>query len=244
MVRVDRFQYRGSACVALVALFALCGAGGVQASQDMQTYVRAELERYVRARSGDGPVSVELPKLAAFAADRKRFPGPLRTELSTRSRPPFRGRVPITVALYAGSLLVKRSVVSPYIRVTNRVVVSRRDLRRGDVLSKDDLVYADRDEARTPGDVVREIESAVGLRMKRSLRKDRALRTSQIEGVPVVERGDRVMLVLESGLLQIQATGRAEEAGVAGQWIRVRNLDWRRGLSGRVDRNGRVHVAF
>ena len=66
----------------------------------------------------------------------------------------------------------------------------------------------------------------------------------RFEGVPVVERGDRVLLVLEDGPLRIQATGRAQESGVVGEWIRVRNLDSKRELSGRVDREGRIHVAF
>ncbi len=241
VAQIGRFRLRW---IALVLFSLVVGSGAVRAGQDTEAYVRGELERYVRAHAGKGPVSVDIPRLSVFAVDRSRFPGPLRIEFSTRSRSPFRGRVPITVALHAGSSLVKRSVISPYVRVTNRVVVPARDLRRGDVLSAGDLAYAELDDARVAKDVVREIEVAVGLRMKRSLRKDQALRSSQLERVPVVERGDRVMLVLESGLLQIQATGKAEESGAAGEWIRVRNLQSRREISGRVDREGRVHVAF
>lgn len=52
------------------------------------------------------------------------------------------------------------------------------------------------------------------------------------------------MLVLQSGALMIQATGQAKERGATGDWIRVVNLDSKRELTGRVDREGRVHVAF
>lgn len=241
MIRFGWFDFRRLAFLLFPLVLA---AGQTRAGQDTEAFVRGELERYVRAHAGKGTVAIEIPKLSVFALDQDRLPGPLRVEFSTRSRSPFRGRVPITVALHAGSTLVKRSVISTTVRVRNRVVVPTRDLRRGDILSSRDLAYMDLDQDRLAGDVIREIEEVVGLRMKRSVRKDRALRSSQLERIPVVERGDRVMLVLESGPLQIQAAARAEESGAAGEWIRVRNLDSRREISGRVDHQGRVHVAF
>lgn len=224
--------------------FVALAAGAVQAEQAGVATVRADLERFIRARVEDGSVAIKIPNLAIFEFDRSRHPGALRTELSSRSREPFRGRVSVTVALYAGDRLVKRNVVSAYVRVTERIVVASRDLRRGDILEPGDLTHAERDSVRMPTDAIRSIEDALGFRMKRSLRRDRELRRSQIEKVPLVERGDRVMLVLESGALRIQAIGRTKEAGAAGEWIRVINVDSKRELSGRLDREGRVHVAF
>ena len=116
----------------------------------------------------------------------------LRTELSTRVKEPLRGRAPIAVALYADDLLVKRSVVSPYIRRSENVLVPTRDLRVGTILGPGDFVVVERDAARLPRDVVRDPSEVVGLRAKRSLRKDQTFRSSQVEGVPLVERGDRV----------------------------------------------------
>lgn len=60
----------------------------------------------------------------------------------------------------------------------------------------------------------------------------------------MVERGDRVTIVLQHGPLLIQTLGKAQETGAAGEWIRVVNLDSKRELSGRIDPEGRVHVAF
>ena len=88
------------------------------------------------------------------------------------------------------------------------------------------------------------MSEVVGLRAKRSLRKHQIFRASQVEGVPLVERGDRVQIVLQAGALRISAAGKAQEAGALGDWIRVLNMDSKRELSGRVDRDGRVHVAF
>ena len=119
-----------------------------------------------------------------------------------------------------------------------------RDLRVGTILGESDFTKVARDANRLPRDVVRDAAEVIGLRAKRSLRKDRIFRASQVEGVPLVERGDRVQLVLQAGALQISAAGKAQEPGAFGDWIRVLNMDSKRELSGRVDAEGRVHVAF
>ena len=225
------------------AVLASLGVPGALAESG-ETRVRSDLERYLQARVGSGDVSIEYPSLASFGIDSGRVSGDLRTELSTRAEAPFRGRVPITVELYAGDQLVRRGVISPYVQIVERVVVPARDLRRGDVLTPEDLSHAEVDGARLQPDTVREIDLAVGQRMRRSVRQGKPLRLSQIEGVPVVERGDRVLLVLESGSLRIQATGRAQEAGAVGELIRVLNVDSKREITGRVDQEGAVHVAF
>lgn len=219
-------------------------AAGVRAESASVERVRADLERFIGEHVDAEPSAVELPELRGFDYDVSRVPGELRTELSTRSAMPFRGRVAITVALYVGDQLVKRAVVSPYVRLSDRIVVTARALKKGDVITADDLAYSDRDRADSPGDAVRDLEGLIGLRSKRALAADQLLREGDFEAVPIVERGDRVMLVLQSGALMIQAAGQAKERGATGDWIRVVNLDSKRELTGRVDREGRVHVAF
>jgi len=168
----------------------------------------------------------------------------LRTEISTRAPEPLRGRAPLAVTLYAGETVVNRSVVTPYIRSIERVVVPTRDIRVGDLLDREDFTYVDRDGARLPRDVVRAFEEVEGLRAKRSLRREQTFRASQVEAVPLVKRGDRVQLLLQSGSLRISGSGKAKETGAFGDWIRVVNMDSKRELTGRVDREGRVHVSF
>ena len=227
-----------------VLLVALLVAGSVRAEGVGESRVRKDLARFIRARMADTSATIEIPRLAVFSVDRKRHPGALRTEFSSNSKTPYSGRVSVTVSLFAGGELIKKSVISPYIKTMAPAVVAGHDLRRGDVLAADDLMIVDRDEGRMPNDTIGEISQAIGLRMKRSVREGAVLRQNQVEGVPVVERGERVTLILRSGLIEIQAIGRSQEAGVAGDWIRVVNLDSKREISGRVDRNGLVHVAF
>lgn len=206
--------------------------------------VRADLEQFIRERVEGEPSAIEIPELRAFDFDVSAVPGEVRTELSTSSPAPLHGRVAVTVSLYVGRQLVKRGVVSPYVMMSDRVVVAKRALSRGHVVAPEDVGYADRDRATSPGDVARETEVLVGQRARRSLAADQVLREGDFESVPVVERGDRVTIVLQHGPLLIQTLGKAQETGAAGDWIRVVNVESKREISGRVDPEGRVHVAF
>jgi len=232
-----------SAFTTLAILLSLSlGWPSVATAESGEARVRADLRRFLQRGAGGG--TVDLPPLSVFDIDRERHPGALRTRLATQSEPPFEGRVPVTVELLAGDRVVARHIVSPYVRVLETAIVPVRDLRRGQTLGPEDVRVAKIDAARMRGNFVRTIDVAIGKRLKSSVRDGQPLRESQIEVVPVVDRGDRVMLVIDRGGLRVQAIGRAQESGAAGQWIRVLNVDSRREVSGRVDPEGKVHVAF
>lgn len=226
-------------CVAILCLWAPIAMG----SDAAEKRVRADLDRFLRAGAPGSNVEIEMPPLSLFRVDGSRFPGEFRTELSTRASEPYQGRIPITVALYAGDHLVHRGIVSPYLQVSEEVVVASRNLARGETLTHEHLTTVSKDRSKLPRDVMLDPDLVVGRRTRRSLREGEPVRSGQIELVPLVERGDRVMLILEAGALRLQATGRAQEKGALGDTIRVRNLDSKREILGRIDAQGRVRVA-
>ncbi len=219
-------------------------SGVAVAAERGDELVRRELERFLRDRAASREVVIEIPVLEGFAVESDQAVDGLRTEIETRAEEPFSGRIAVTVELLDGERLLHRGVISTYLRVDEQVFVPVRNLRRGDVLEEKDLRRVARDGNRLPADVVRDREQLLGHRMTRGLPANQPLRASHVEPVPLVGRGDRVTLVLESGPMSISGIGRAVEAGAAGDWIRVLNLDSRREISGRVARDGRVHVAF
>ena len=241
-------RVRGIALAALAWAAVLGGfdrpVGADEARASTAERVRADIEQFILERVDRAPSAIEVPELRAFDFDVSGASGEIRTELSTGSPLPLHGRIAIAVSLFVGDRLIKRGIVSPYVSITERVVVATQALARGRVIARGDLVLVERDRADAPADAVRDPESVVGLRTRRSIGGDRILRSSDFESVPVVERGDRVTIVLQHGPLVIQTLGKAQETGAAGEWIRVVNLDSKREVSGRIDPEGRVHVAF
>lgn len=232
--------------VLLVVGFVLLAAGAW--ASEVEELVRRDVERFLRAGAAadaaDDDLTIELPPLRSFAIDRNRVAGALRTEITTRARTPFRGRTSLTVSLYADERLVHRAVVTPYLKQVTQVLVPVRNLRVGSVVSDSDVQVVDWDAARLPRGAVQRRDEVLGLRVKRALQEGRPFRSDQVEGIPLVKRGDRVQLVLEAGPLRVSAIGKAQESGALGEWIRVMNPESRRELTGRVDAQGQVHVAF
>jgi flagellar basal body P-ring formation protein FlgA len=103
------------------------------------------------------------------------------------------------------------------------IVVARRALPRGHVLSADDLVLEERDVARINGGFIASRDDVVGHRLKRQLVSGSVLAPSALETQVVVKRGQSVTLVVASDSLSIRMAGKALMDGAVDQRIRVEN---------------------
>ncbi len=102
------------------------------------------------------------------------------------------------------------------------VVVAARDLRRGQILTAADLLYADGDLAQLRDPVLDQRE-LVGTEMKRSLRQGSPVERSAVEIPPLVRRGELVTITASKGALTVTARGLAKQDGKMGEMIRVVN---------------------
>ncbi|MBI3608251.1 MAG: flagellar basal body P-ring formation protein FlgA [Nitrospirae bacterium] len=114
------------------------------------------------------------------------------------------------------------------------VVVATKRLNRFQVITGDDLdVRAT--ELRGPREsYVAAPEPVVGKRAARSIGKDRPVTVDAVEDAPLIRRGDRVTLRLQSGSLTIIGVGRAKGDGLLGRQIPVTNVDSNKVVYGRV----------
>lgn len=86
------------------------------------------------------------------------------------------------------------------------------------------------------------VEEFLGKKLKRSLRAGSPLNVSMVESLPVVHKGERVKIVIQSGALLLTATGLAHSDGKINEPIRVQNLRSNKVLFGRVAAPGIVEV--
>jgi flagella basal body P-ring formation protein FlgA len=122
------------------------------------------------------------------------------------------------------------------------IVVARRALPRGHVLSADDLVLEDRDVARINGGFVTRPDDVVGHRLKRQLVSGSVLAPAALETQVVVKRGQSVTLVVKNDTLNISMAGKALMDGAVDQRIRVENTVSRRIVEGFVRSPEHVEV--
>ncbi|MEZ5780495.1 MAG: flagellar basal body P-ring formation chaperone FlgA [Rhizobiaceae bacterium] len=97
-------------------------------------------------------------------------------------------------------------------------------------------------DRRIPPAVSYRLEDLEGKVARRTLLPKRYIPTSSLREAYLVEQGAPVRVVYEAGSLEISATAICLESGSAGDFVRVRNVDSGKILSGVVANDGTVRV--
>ncbi|UCF95334.1 MAG: flagellar basal body P-ring formation protein FlgA, partial [Desulfobacterales bacterium] len=100
------------------------------------------------------------------------------------------------------------------------------------------------DLAQLPSDVITDLEAVIGKRTRRAVNPQTVLRSDLVELPPVVNRGDRVLIVAETEGLRITALGEVKHKGRPGERIQVVNLGSQKILHARVLDATTVEVEF
>ena len=122
-----------------------------------------------------------------------------------------------------------------------RVVAPKIDLPAGALLSAD--VLEERAvTAPPPGQSIKSIEDAVGLRVLSPIGPGLTLTTHNVARAPLVAKGENVTLVANGSGFNISVPGKAEQDGYEGDLIMVRNSRSGAVLKGRLERGKVVSV--
>jgi flagella basal body P-ring formation protein FlgA len=121
------------------------------------------------------------------------------------------------------------------------IVVCAGTLRRGEILdaANVELRYQDISRLKEP---IFSLEEVVGKRLKRSVRLGEPLQKTQVEFPPVIKRGERVVIQVESQSLMLSAAGEAKQDGQIGETIQVMNTDSHKEILCQVVASGLVKV--
>ncbi len=127
------------------------------------------------------------------------------------------------------------------IAVTQQVVVSRDNLSPGSLLSSRDLTVIEVDKSRLRGSSFNSIEDVAGARLKRRIRAGHIIDDRML---CYICKGDRVTIAAVSGNLQVKVYGVAEQDGVLGDTIQVRNISTNKLVFARVASTSQVEISI
>ncbi len=227
----------------LLLLAAGARAGAAPPQRFDTTRVQREVERYV-AKELKGSGDRWHVERVVLTGDPRLPAGPLRLTLSRGRGVALAGTVVLHLRVEAPGGVVRHLRVTATIERQRPVWVAATDLRRGAVVTEDALRRDYRPWGRVPRDFVVRREEAVGMQLRRTLRPGDVVRTSALEPVPVVRRGDRVTLVVHRGPLQVRVRGVVREAAGRNQRVRVANATSGKVVTGTVIDGSTVEVAF
>ncbi len=157
------------------------------------------------------------------------------------SNPEILGSSRFSIIFRVDDKVVKNMSVRGEIEALAQVIVSAGSLQRGTILRPEQLTTTimDISSIDNPGF---NPEDFVGKKLTRSLRAGSPVSLSMVEALPIVQRGEKVKIFINSGPMHLTATGLAYSNGVKGQMIRVQNINSNKMIYCRVAAPGLVEV--
>ncbi|NCO52043.1 MAG: flagellar basal body P-ring formation protein FlgA [Deltaproteobacteria bacterium] len=160
------------------------------------------------------------------------------------SEPGLIGSRRLTLLVRVDDQIVKNQSLRVELVAHGMVATSMRDLKRGDVLSQENLSLQTQDISQLRSGPFFALDKLLGKELKRHVRAGEPLQESQVDFPPLIERGSRVTIQAQGRGLLLTAFGEARQNGELGDSIRVRNNNSQREIRARVLAAGLVSVEF
>jgi len=154
------------------------------------------------------------------------------------------GKVSLTIRFYVDGRLERRIWAKAYVRVLDKVVITTRPLGMHQIVGKDDIKLISADLTKIPIDAARDPAEVLGKRTKRPIDANVPLRMGLLEPLPLVKRGNIVLIVAESKYLRVTTLGKIEEEGQKGQIVKVVNISSGKEIYAKVIDSRTVKVDF
>lgn len=222
--------WRGSPTVAVRRRGVTIGPDRIQSMID--DFIAANLNNLPEADISFVPHDMPLP----FT-----LPTGTLTHQVIPSSPGIIGSSRFSIIFRVDDQVVKNMSVRGETRALAKVVVSAKPLKRGQLLTTEDLTTAVLDISDDKSSEL-DIGDFVGKKLTRSLRPGQPVLDSMVESPPIVRRGERVKIVLHSGNMLLTATGLAQTDGTIDEMIQVQNLHSNKIVYCRVAAPGLVEV--
>ncbi len=131
---------------------------------------------------------------------------------------------------------------SARVSIIRDVIVAARRLERGFEITPQSVTWSQRDLGTLYRGYLEDPKKFEGMRLKRGVPMGTVINPSMLEAKPLVQRGDRVTLVVSAGGMEVSAAGEMLNEAAAGQIVRARNLSSRRVVQGRLQPDRTIRV--
>ncbi len=154
----------------------------------------------------------------------------------------IKGKMPVRISVFNDSNLTSRFLATALVDDWRSVPILRGRLDKGAVIRGDDIQIVRANLATLPQDISFNIDEVVGRRALRGISSGEAIRRSDIDIPPTVEKGKVVSMIFSSGGFTAKATGLALQDGRVGEKIEVKNDRSQKVVKGTIINSGEVSI--
>jgi len=226
--------------------FSLFAAGSAfardfQKSEDIRQTVEERTLDYLTAIYGEQRVKSDIEFRVSNLDSRLKLPA---CELPIHAMPKengFGGKN-LSVKVQCTSASPWTIYVPVVIDIYSEVAITTRNISRGEVLAASDFSMKRTNTSVVGHNFIDEASQVDGKVAKRPLRAGRVILSQDLKKALLVNKGETIMLVANTGALQVSSEGVALSNGTLGEQIRVKNARSQRIVDARIVAPGRAEV--
>lgn len=147
-------------------------------------------------------------------------------------------RMPLTVRVYRGDLLVAQGVVRVGVLVRRQVLVSSSPLSRGSAVNTETL--DEQEQWLAPSVQPASRSQVIGSVARSRVEAGKVILAKDVEPPVVIQRGDLVSIDCVSGTVVVSTSARAKEPGREGDVIQFQSMNSKRTFGARVNGPGKA----
>ncbi len=155
-----------------------------------------------------------------------------------------RGNIDLIVSATSNSVSLFRVPVNFKVRVFEYVAISKKRIGRHHNLSRENTFMDKRETTKIRGITFSSMENLIGNMTTRVVRPNTILTEGIVEIPPTVRQGSLIKLFIEARGFKIVTKGLAQQTGYTGEVIKVKNLDSKKMIYGKIIDSDKVQIIF
>jgi flagellar basal body P-ring formation protein FlgA len=154
------------------------------------------------------------------------------------------GRIPMMLEIRIDDEFKKRIRINTKVLVSQKVIKTVREVRRGEILSNDEIKIETMQTERPLRNAITNINSALGYVATRNISNGKILIQNFLKRPALGNRGDKILIMAQKGRMKITAPGILKEDGYEDAMVRVLNMESKKIIYGRLVDSNTVKVKF
>lgn len=149
----------------------------------------------------------------------------------------------IALEFYNNEKIIKRIEIPVRIQIFDIVPVAKKTITRGAIIRDEDISLEKREITNYKENEIIDYSEIIGKKAKHNIKEGTVLCNYMIEEEPIIERGNKVNIIVQSGGVRIRTNGEALQNGRIGEKIRIKREGTQTILQGRVAKDGSVIIS-
>ncbi len=154
------------------------------------------------------------------------------------------GRIPMVLEVKVNGNFQKRIRINNRVMVSQKVIKTIRRIKKGEIFSDENIQLVTIKTDRIRKNTIENLAHAVGYEAKMNLPDGKILTQRVVKKPALGNKGDKILILVEKGIMKITTPGILKEDGYENTMVRVLNMQSKKIIYGRLVDSNTVKVNF